>query len=108
MGAFTDDNRPEDTIKMDGDLEQNKTEDGFQTDVDGVKSQGSIKRGKDEFPCFDVSYKEFYQNMEGGRRRIRFDRDTPQQKYFQKSKYQRKFYIKYTDDKGKALVRPIK
>jgi len=108
MGEFTADIRPEDTAKQDGDVVQEPTKDGFQTDVTDVTSQSSIKRGKDEFPCFDVSQKEFYQNMQGGRRRIRFNRDTPQQKYFQGSQYQRKFFIKYTDDKGQALVRSIK
>jgi len=108
MGEFTADITPTDLAKQDGDIEQEKTDDGYQTDVPDVKAQSSVKRGKDEFPCFDVSQKEFYQNMQGGRRRIRFNRDTPQQKYFQGSKYQRKFFIKYTDDNGKSMVRSIK
>ena len=108
MGEFTAGDTPQDATKTDGDNEVETKDDGFQTDVDGVKSQTSVKRGTDEFPCFDVSSKEFFQNMQGGRRRIRFSRDTPQSKYFQGSKYNRKFFIKYTDDSGKALVRSIK
>ena len=94
------------SVSRDGDSVQKA--DSFQTDVKGVTAQSSVKRGKDEFPCFDVSNKEFYQNMNGGRQRIRFKKDSSAQQYMQGTKYKRKFYIKHTDDKGKAMVRSIK
>src|SRR6056297_3366872 len=107
MGEFRDDNMPSDDIKSDGDQSQTN-DDGFKTDVDGVVAPESVKRGKDEFPCFNVSNKEFFQNMQGGRKRLRFNNGSDAQKYMQGSKYQRKFYIKYTDDNGKSLLRSIK
>jgi hypothetical protein len=105
MGEFTSDNMPTDDIKLDGDQIKN---DGFKTDVENIIAPESIKRGKDEFPCFHVSNKEFFQNMQGGRKRIRFSNGTDAQKYMQNTKYQRKFYIKYTDNNGKSLIRSIK
>jgi hypothetical protein len=109
MGEFTgtDDSSPLDDIKADGEKEQ-KTDDGYPTDVEGVLAHSCIKHGKDEFPCFDVSKNNFFQNMEGGRKRLRFETGSPAQKYMQGSKYSRKFYIKYTDDSGKSMVRPVK
>jgi len=109
MGEFTgtDDSNPTSDVKSDGE-QMLKPTDGFQTDVEGIVAPSSVKYGKDEFPCFDVSDKEFYQNMTGGRKRIRFQTDSPAQKYMQGTKYQRKFYIKHVDSNGKALVRSIK
>jgi len=43
-----------------------------------------------------------------GRKRMRFESGSGAQKYMQGSKYARKFYIKYTDDNGKSMVRSIK
>jgi len=109
MGEFSgrDDSSPISDIKSDGEKEQ-KIEGGYQTDVEGVIAQSSIKYGKDEFPCFDVSKNNFFQNMQGGRKRMRFESGSGAQKYMQGSKYARKFYIKYTDDNGKSMVRSIK
>jgi|SRR6056297_234298 len=107
MGEFTDDMYPSTDIKNDGEKTQSN-DDGFKTDVDGVVAPESIKRGKDEFPCFNVTNKEFFQNMEGGRKRLRFKSGSDAQKYMQGTKYQRKFYIKYTDDNGKSMLRSIK
>lgn len=109
MGEFTgtDDSSPTKDIQADGEKEQ-KVDGGFPTDVEGVIASGVIKHGKDEFPCFDVSKNSFFQNMNGGRKRIRFESGSDVQKYMQGSKYSRKFYIKYTDENGKSMVRPIK
>lgn len=108
MGEISGDGSTSHTINMSKDGDNIQKSDGFPTDVDGVVAQSSVKRGKDEFPCFDVSNKEFYQNMNGGRQRIRFKKDSPAQQYMQGTKYKRKFYIKHTDDKGKSMVRSIK
>jgi len=105
MGEFRNDTEMSTTAS--NDMEQTiDTE--FQTDVPDVKSDSFVQHGKDKFPCFNVSYKSFYQNMNSGRRRIRFEKDTPVSKYFQGSKYQRKFYIKHTDKEGNSLIRSIK
>lgn len=81
---------------------------GYETDVKDCFAPDVVKQGTDEFPCFDVSSDEFYQNMEGGRRRIRFKKDTPVQKYMSGTKYNRSFFIRTTDSNGKQFVRKVK
>jgi len=81
---------------------------GYETDVDGVMANDIIKQGKDEFPCFDVSPEEFNQNMQDGRRRLRWKSESPAQKYMSGTKYNRPFYVRTTDDSGKKYVRKIK
>lgn len=81
---------------------------GYETDVDGVRSDDIVKQGKDGFPCFDVDQNEFYQNMQDGRRRLRFKSGSNAQQYMQKTKYNRPFYVRHTDDNGKKYVRKIK
>lgn len=81
---------------------------GYETEVPDVRSDDIVKQGKDEFPCFDVSHDEFYQNMQDGRRRLRFKTGSATQKYMQGSKYNRPFYVRHTDDAGKKYVRKIK
>ena len=105
MGELSGINNDQQT-KQDGDVV--KDEEGFETDVEGVKANSFIQHGSDKFPCFDVPKDSFFQNMKDGRKRIRFKNGTPEQQYMQKSKYQRKFYIKYSDENGKAFVRTVK
>lgn len=81
---------------------------GYETDVAGVRADDVVRQGKDEFPCFDVDQNEFYQNMQDGRRRLRFKADTSAQKYMSQTKYNRSFYIRHTDKDGKKYVRKIK
>ena len=81
---------------------------GYETDVKDVRSDDIVKQGKDEFPCFDVTQDEFNQNMQDGRRRLRWKKDTAAQKYMSGTKYNRPFYVRTTDAKGKKYVRKIK
>ena len=81
---------------------------GYETDVKDVRSDDIVRQGKDEFPCFDVTQAEFNQNMQDGRRRLRWAKDTPAQKYMAGTKYNRSFYVRTTDDAGKKYVRKIK
>ena len=81
---------------------------GYETDVKDVRSDDIVRQGKDEFPCFDVTQDEFNQNMQDGRRRLRWKKDTAAQKYMSGTKYNRPFYVRTTDAKGKKYVRKIK
>jgi hypothetical protein len=67
---------------------------GVKTDVDGVYADGE----KTGVPVFDVSAKEFYDNMKSTRRRLRFKSGSAAQQYHSKSKYRRPFYIRNKDD----------
>lgn len=109
MGEFTtgsgDTHQPENvTMGTDSNTEVQ----GFDTDVPDVRSDDIVRQGKDEFPCFDVEQGEFYQNMQDGRRRLRFKSGTGAQQYMSKTKYNRPFFIRHTGDDGKKLVRRIK
>lgn len=107
MGEFTsgyENNHTQNKVDMQGDQEQT----GFDTDVPEVRADDQVKNGSDSFPVFDVTSDEFYQNMQDGRRRLRFKNGSNAQKYMQGSKYQRPFYVRHTDDNGKKYVRKIK
>lgn len=107
MGAFTDGNSPGDmAAKEKATGTENKQ--GFKTDVNGLEADDMVKQGKDEFPVFDVDQKDFYQNMEGGRRRMRFASGSKAQKYMQNTKYKRAFYVRHTDNNGKKYIRRVK
>jgi len=81
---------------------------GYETDVTDVRADDIVKQGKDEFPCFDVGQDEFNQNMQDGRRRLRWKKDSAAQKYMAGTKYNRPFYVRTTDTKGNKYVRKIK
>ena len=115
MGDSGDNHTPE-NVTMGGEQQAAGTEtetsaeelQGWQTDVTDLKSDDVVRVGKDEFPCFDVEHGEFYQNMQDGRRRLRFKSGTGAQQYMSKTKYNRAFYIRHTDKDGKKFVRKIK
>jgi len=67
--------------------------DGVKTDVEGVFAQAE----KQGMPVFDVSKDEFYQNMNYGRRRLRFKGGTPASQYMRGTKYNRSFWIREPD-----------
>lgn len=73
----------------------------FETDVEGVFANGE----KGGFPVFDVSKKEFYNNMKVDRKRLRFNKDTVVSDYMRKTKYNKTFYVRNTDD---GFLRKIK
>jgi hypothetical protein len=117
MGEFTtgsgDTHNPE-NVTMGTDqtgaegMSTDNSQSGFDTDVPDVRADDIVRQGKDEFPCFDVDKGEFYQNMQDGRRRLRFKSGSNAQQYMSKTKYNRPFYIRHTDDDGKKFVRRIK
>lgn len=81
---------------------------GYETDVPDVRADDIVRQGKDEFPCFDVTQDEFNQNMQDGRRRLRWKNGSAAQKYMSGTKYNRPFYVRTTDSSGKKYVRKIK
>ena len=83
-------------------------DDELDTDVEGVKADGFVQQGTVKFPKFSVSQEEFFQNMQDGRKRLRWKTDTPVQKFMQNTKYSNPFYISYTDPDGKVYTRKIK
>lgn len=112
MGAFTGDNGPPTTQQQEEpEVKQDDTQEepeGFATDVDGVMADGEHPHGNDRFPVFNVSKNEFYQNMNYGRKRLRFKTGSKAQSYMKGTRYNRPFYISYTDSKGKTYSRKIK
>lgn len=107
MGEFTRDSGENhmnhDNVSMGGDSQE-----GWATDVPDLKADDVVRQGKDEFPCFDVDQGEFYQNMQDGRRRLRFKAGSKAQQYMSQTKYSRSFFIRHTDADGKKYVRKIK
>lgn len=67
---------------------------GFKTDVDGIFANG--ERGG--VPVFDVTQKEFYDNMKVDRKRLRFTPGSTAQSYHSKTRYNMPFYIRNKDD----------
>lgn len=120
MGEFmgsSGDNHMADNITTGGEVEgveasaEAGTEEqipGYETDVPDVRADDIVRQGKDEFPCFDVSADEFHQNMQDGRRRLRWKNGSAAQKYMSGTKYNRSFYVRHTDGAGKKYVRKIK
>jgi hypothetical protein len=102
MGEFTNDTlRPETLAAKDRDFNANNGE--VETDVDGVIANGE----KDGLPIFDVDKNEFYQNMNYGRKRLRFKNGSNVQNYMNQTKYKRPFWIRHGEGKN-TFIRKIK
>jgi hypothetical protein len=86
------------------DLAVSEPEGGVPTDVEDVMANGE-REGK---PVFDVEHGEFYQNMEFGRRRLRFKSGSNIQQYMQRTRYNKPFFIRYKDEDGKEYIRRVK
>lgn len=80
----------------------------YDTDVDDIKAVDIVKQGTLEFPVFDCDKEEFFQNMQSGRKRLRFKNGSTVQQYMQRTKYNRPFYVRHTDEKGHTYTRKIK
>ena len=78
----------------------------IETDVPGITSDGVYKRGTDSFPVFTVTSKEFNANMESYRKRVRLDGKAGE--YLRSTRYNKPFYIQYTDESNKTYIRKIK
>jgi hypothetical protein len=104
MGEMTSGESPADLARQDTNPQTDYSDDGFDTDVDGVKAHGE-RLG---LPVFNVDRDEFYQNMNYGRKRLRFKSGTPVQAYMQGTRYKRPFWIAYKDKGGQEYIRKVK
>jgi hypothetical protein len=105
MGAFTTgDNGP----AVNQPDEPDQDERGVPTDVENLYANDKVAHGGAEYPCFDVEPESFYQNMENGRKRLRFKPGSPVQQYMAKTKYRIPFFIRTTDTNGKSYTRKVK
>lgn len=108
MGEFTDGESHETVAQMDKEQAVGKDDEKFETDVPDVKADAQVKVGTETYPVFDVTDKEFHQNMTWGRKRVRFDADSNASNYMRNTRYNRPFYIRNTDGQGKKYVRRVK
>ena len=101
----TDGQSPETIARQDIAVkEPEEGQDGFDTDVEDVKAHCE----RQGMPVFDVEHKDFWQNMEMGRKRLRFQSGSAVQQYMQKTRYNKPFFIRYKDDSGKEFIRRVK
>ena len=103
MGEFTDEPGPAVYAP-----EEEEKPTSYDTDVEGVTSSSVVNHKGADYPNFSVDKDSFHQNMQDGRRRLRFKSGTDAQKYMAGTKYKRAFYINYTDDNGTNYQRKIK
>lgn len=102
MGELAGDNYNSPEAKIARDNATITPPDGkVKTDVPNVFADGE----RNGMPLFKVSKSEFYQNMNYGRKRLRFKSGTETQKYMNQTKYKRPFWIENQDD---GYVRKIK
>jgi len=101
MGA-DDGHGPEQIAQQD--VAVHEPEGGIETDVEDVQAHAE----KEGFPVFDVEHKDFWQNMEYGRKRLRFQSGSNAQQYMQKTRYNSPFFIRFTDEQGKEYIRRVK
>lgn len=78
----------------------------YETDVPGLFSDSTYKKGTENFPCFNVSKDKFFGNMEQFRKRISLDGKAAD--YLRATRYNKPFYIRFTDENNKVYVRKIK
>ena len=99
MGEFTNGDTAEKIASQD--TQTTEKPQGIETDVPEVYADGE----KQGLPVFKVTKDEFYQNMNYGRKRLRFKSGTAVQKYMQNTKYKRPFWIQNAED---DYIRKIK
>jgi len=78
------------------------------TDVEGVFATSIVKQGHNEFPVFKCNKNDFYNNMTDNRKKMRFQSGSVVQQYMQKTKYNKPFFISYTDNDGRTYKRRVK
>lgn len=84
-------------------------EEGYPTDVEGVAADDIVKNGKDEYPAFEVTPNEFFQNQRAERQRLRFKNGSKVGQYMRNTKNTgRPFYIKTTTKDGRKYTRKIR
>jgi hypothetical protein len=102
MGEITG-NGYVDTHQSGAAADMNVKIDKFETDVPGIKASAYKQIGTDKYPVFDVDRETFHQNMEHGRKRVRFPEDSDAHKYLKGQTVNKKFYISYTDPTSKEV-----
>lgn len=86
-----------------------ENEEGYPTDVEGVKADDVIKQGTEEYPVFKVSSQEFFSNQKADRKKIRFNKDSKAGEYMRKTRNgARPFYLKTQSADGTEYVRKIR
>lgn len=98
MGELAGDWNDSPEAKIQGDKDQAvEVPDGkVETHIKGVFADAVNKR--DNLPVFKVDHGSFYQNMNYGRKRIRFPSGTHVQKFMQGSRYKQSFWIQHEKD----------
>lgn len=92
-GNFGD--SPEGQIAADKD-QAVKQPDRVETSVKGCFADSINKR--DNLPVFKVAHDQFHQNMEFGRKRLRFNSGSDAQKFMQNTRYKQSFWIQHEKD----------
>ncbi len=93
-GTFND--SPEAQIAKDKDQAVTPPDGKMETSVKDCYADAVNSR--DSLPVFKVGHGEFYQNMNYGRQRIRFESGTDVQKFMQGSRYKQSFWIQHDKD----------
>jgi hypothetical protein len=103
MGEFTNGESPDQfASKSRTYVEENPGK--VQTDVPDVFADGK----RFGFPVFNVSKKEFDSNMSVDRKRLRFTNGSNVQKYMLATRYNRPFFISYSEESGNRYLRKVK
>jgi len=92
MGELVGNNQVIDKIKNDHAVKSNPGK--IATDVKDIFADGE-KLG---LPVFDVSKEEFFNNIRKDRKKIRFKVGSPAQQYMAKTRYNRPFFIRNSED----------
>jgi hypothetical protein len=79
-----------------------------ETDVQGVFADDTVNHGVDKFPVFNVDKNVYMNNMHNDRKRLRFPSELPVTQYMRNTKYNRPFFVQYTEDSGKTYRRKVK
>lgn len=103
MGEFTGSNGNVDSHQAQAASDMDIRSDKFATEVPGVYADAFKQVGTERVPIFSVDQESFHQNLEHGRKRIRFPEDTAAHNYIKNAKYNKPFYISYTDPNNKEV-----
>ena len=109
MGEFLD-NETGDAINQPEEEEVTSSDEPaqFETDVKDVFANDVVKHGNVEFPVFKCTNSDFQNNMTDNRKRMRFQSGSSAQQYMQQTKYNKAFYVSYTDSDNNTYKRKIK
>jgi hypothetical protein len=103
MGEFMDGDSPDQIARQD--RVEKYPESGFDTGVEDCTADGE----KSGVPIFKVTKGEFFQNMNYGRKRLRFKSGGPVQTFQQGTRYKNPFYISYKEENsGREYLRKIR